>query len=481
MSFNLVRNSRLWFTTNVNANTGLLNTGASSTTATNTFELAVLNGFNFSQSTQQTTIQLNEAGNQPVRGQRAFNTALDNVEVTFSTYLKPEGTSTITAEERHLWNALFSADAIDTSGIAVNATNITRSSTTAAQATVACSAINIASLETNGVYAFAGATGSFSTEWGAPFKMLTTISSTSTAMTSFNIEYLTAPSTASGTTSGAQAALSLRKGAFLQMASTAAAPAHAMIHSGPSNKNQLQKFALVFKVDNAVYSVENCVVDQASIDFNLDGIAMVAWTVKGTKLQYLDAATISTDTAAVFGGTGLGSGTAAAKSTNVNYITNKLSTMVLEGNIKGGGTAYTVALTGGNLTISNNVSYVTPDNLGVVNLPITYFTGSRSISGNVTAYLRVGTGNSAQLLKDMITANAAETKFKLQVDVGGISNAIRTEFLMNGCSLQIPTVETADVISTTINFTAQGYNPIVSDNVYDVTQTNDMRIRYFSA
>ena len=146
------------------------------------------------------------------------------------------------------------------------------------------------------------------------------------------------------------------------------------------------------------------------------------------------------------------------------------------------GTSYNIAITGGNLTISNNVSYVVPANLGVVNQAIGYFTGSRSISGNVTAYLKTGTAYSAQLLSDIIAANAAETKFKVQVEVGGANNTVHVDFLMNGAMLQIPTIETGDVMSTTINFTAQGYDALAgtaaANQIYDLSQTNELYIKY---
>jgi hypothetical protein len=144
------------------------------------------------------------------------------------------------------------------------------------------------------------------------------------------------------------------------------------------------------------------------------------------------------------------------------------------------GTTYTVPLTGGNLTIANNVNYVVPANLGVVNAPIGYFTGNRSISGNVTAYLKTGAGYSAQLLTDVI-AQGSETKFRVEIEVGGSSNAIHVDFEMNGCLLQVPTVETGDVMTTTINFTAQGYDPSPANAVYDIGQTNDLGINYYSA
>lgn len=480
MSFNLVRNSRLWFSTNVDAATGVL--GTNSTSSSNTWEILVLDGFSFSQTTQQTTIQISEAGSAPVRGQRAFNTALDPVEVTFSTYIRPKlESSEIIAEERFLWNAIFGDQAID-AGTAIAGGSPT-GVYTAGTGTLVISGTALTSFASlvgtvvtvQGVVATTGANSQ-------AFNTPATVTAATTS--SITLTYLNAPPADTVTLSASTTKLA--KSAWTAHTAAANGTAFAQITTGTSNKNQLQKFALIFKVDNAIYAVDNCAVDQASIDFALDGIATVAWTVRGTKLRYLDAATITDADAAVFGGTGLGAGTAAAPISTPNYITNKLSTMSLKANIGGGGTSYNVALTGGNITIANNINYITPANLGVVNESIGYFTGARAISGNVTAYLRTGTNNSAQLLKDIVTANEAETKFYLKLDVGGSSNPIRVEMVMPGVVLQIPTVETADVISTTINFTAQGHENVLSgtngaDTDYDIAAVNDLRIRYYSA
>ena len=116
MALNLVRNSKVFFTTNVNASTGVIN--PASTTAfsnTNTFEIQVLDGFTFSQNANNETVTLNEAGLTPVRGQRSFNTSLAPVDFSFSTYIRPRlNGSVVTAEESVLWNALFSAENIAT-------------------------------------------------------------------------------------------------------------------------------------------------------------------------------------------------------------------------------------------------------------------------------------------------------------------------------------------------------------------------------
>ena len=117
MAVNLIRNSRVFFTTNVDSNgkvrIGSLKNGAFPMTTSNCWEIQVLEGLTFSQNTTQDTVTLNEAGAAPSRGQRSFNTALQPLDFSFSTYIRPYNTgSTITAEERLLWNAFGSANPI---------------------------------------------------------------------------------------------------------------------------------------------------------------------------------------------------------------------------------------------------------------------------------------------------------------------------------------------------------------------------------
>ncbi len=491
-TFNLVRNSRVFFTTNVDPTTGVIPSSGATISSANTFEIQVMDGFSFTQGTQQSTIQISEAGNTPVRGQRSFNTQLDPVDFSFSTYIRPQaGGGLITAEEVVLWNALLSDESLATTNtLSLTTTALTRASTTTNVAVLTCSAANFtnANLAVGDVASFGGlpATVTNVAQWTGPVKLLTLAPSASAA-TTVTFEYLTAPSAAAGTTCvTAPTSAKISSAAFIQQNTAVASPAYALFHTGASNKNQLQKFGMYFVVDNQMYAVDNCVLDQATIDFGLDGIAMVAWTGKGTALRQLPStAVISSANPAVFSGTGNATGTAAPKVTDSNtakFITNKLSTLSLQAGIQGGGTTYNLALTGGSITIANNVNYVVPANLGVVNVPIGYFTGTRSITGNVTAYLRTGSTNSAGLLNDILvgTSTTTETKFKMQIEVGGSSNSLHVDFKINGAVLQVPTVETADVMSTTINFTAQGYDPLLATNTYDLEQTNDLQITYYT-
>jgi hypothetical protein len=153
--------------------------------------------------------------------------------------------------------------------------------------------------------------------------------------------------------------------------------------------------------------------------------------------------------------------------------------MVVTQGIGGTGTSYTIAITGGSLTIANNITYLTPANLGVVNQPITYFAGTRAISGQVTAYLRTGTNTSASLLQDLLASadTADETKFKVAMQLGGATTANRIELDMPACVLKIPTVNAEQVISTQIEFMPQAY----TGAEYDLEETNELVISYYSA
>ena len=380
MAFNLLRNTRAFFTTNVTD--GVVNNGGF--TASNTFEICVLDGLSFSQNTTSETITINEAGSAPVRGQRAFNTALDPVELTFSTYIRPKLTGgDVLAEEMYLWNALAA-------GRAAN----------------------------NGVDEANGA-------W----------------------------------THGAPSTVSFAR----------------------SNAHQLQTFGMLFFMDDVCFVIDNCAVDQASIDFGLDAIATIAWTLRGTKLRQIEGAAINSSTG-VISGTGLSSTTntgATLKVTDAKYIANKLSTMTIQAGIGGGGQSYDLPITGGNITIANNITYLTPANLGVVNQPITYFTGTRAVSGNVTAYLKTGTNTTTDLLTALISSSTTDVSpaYEIIFSIGGGSNATRVVLEMPAAMLQIPTVSTEQVVSTTINFVAHGS----ASSAYSLDATNELSIAYHDA
>jgi len=485
MAINLSRNTKVYFTTRTHLFNGVPNSPTDSATYTSAdlFEISVQDGYSLGQATQEQTISVNEAGNNAVRGSRSFNTQLDPVDFSFSSYIRPvlSGTNRVEAAERLLWNALFGAAPISTTSLAIT-TQPTRTATTGTAAAVATVVFTgttgaAASLAAGTIVNFQNATGAQGAEWNQPARITAApVFSTNTTCT---IEFMKAPSTAAGLAATAAVAYT---GQWAQ--SDTAGSRYSYVSTMASNQNQLQGFGMIFVIDNVVYAVDNCVMDSATVDFGLDQISMVQWAGKGARIRTLTTPGLAAHLAT----------SATPAPTNANYITNKLSTLTLASNIGGAKTTdsqtYSIAITGGQLTISNNVTYLTPSNLGVVNSAITYFTGARSISGNVTAYLRTGEGaSSSGALYDSLLAgavNTTEPKFYAQLEMGGGSNATRVDFEMPGIKLQIPTVDVQDIVSTTINFMAQPHNPNYTGlagaaGTFDLTKSNELLVKYYSA
>ncbi len=576
MALNLVRNSKVFFTTNVNANTGVIN--SSGFTASNTYEIQVLDGFTFSQNTNQETVTVSEAGTTPVRGQRSFNTSLAPVDFSMSTYLRPAlVSSAVTAEESVLWNALFSSQSIDTSPVALGGTPTATYAYASGVGTLTLGSISISSGQPAvGDYVIiTGLSQGTYDKWLNAAAKVTGRTGTGpyTAMT---LEYVNPyPGTINSITASATTTKIWDGAGWAQNGST-----NAIATVASSNKNQLQKFGMLFLVDQVLYAVDNATLTQVSIDFGIDAIATGQWTGQATTLRKLaDGATFSagtisslteslggatvsaqagsgsaftatvtlttaiassltvgntitaTGTPGVVGSnatvtsitrdntgkltsftiatttantngllatvtaTILNSGNYTQKNVNAAYLTNKISTVTLSvlnaltsadgSTIAPNGTAYTLALTGGSLTISNNVTYITPANLGVVNLPVASFTGTRAISGTMNAYLKtgVGAGDTGQLLADLLAAASITTEpmFTLTMSIGG-TGSNRVELDMPSTVLSIPTVDVQQVVSTSVNFTAQGSKPTGStSSVYDIEKLNDIQVRYYAA
>jgi hypothetical protein len=233
----------------------------------------------------------------------------------------------------------------------------------------------------------------------------------------------------------------------------------------------------------SAYKIEKCVVNEVTMDFDIDGIATLNWSGFGSIISQPPAyAQDAAPTTSVIGSVWLDTNHATAGqiffaktadfaqtiepfvagiSLTTNYIKNKLSSLdVTSSDITGTPNNYVLTLTGGNITISNNITYITPETLGVVNQPIGHVTGTRSVSGNFTCYLDPkGTAvtGSADLFEDSIegTTNVT-TDVDLDFSIGGNidANGPSVNFRMNHCHIEIPQHSIDDVISLETNFHA---------------------------
>lgn len=418
MAVNLIRGARVFFTTALDGNNRIATGTARS--AADTFELQPLDGMSFSQNTTLDTVTLSEAGSTPSRGQRSFATSLEAGDWSLSTYVRPK---------------MFEGGTVEAG---LGAGDFVRPEE-------ACL-------------------------WNAMFGYAGVDLSSATAITA-----------ASGV-------------AYVETSSTGSTSVpSSLVRLTESNRNQLLRFGLIIVFDDTTVFLHNCVIDQASVDFGIDQIGTIAWSGKVAEVEVATTATTATTTGTspsltgAFGG--LLSGAYKPKDATAKYITNRLSTVQLSSTAaKYGQSAvdYTFAITGGNITFANNVTYLTPAVMGTVNKPIDYFVGTRAVSGSLTAYLRTGSTNTAQLLSTLLTqANTYDqNQFAVKLGMGG-SIAVPTSTTMENkvifelptAMLQIPQISTEQVISTSINFTAQG----AATGTYDIEQNNEATITYFSS
>lgn len=211
------------------------------------------------------------------------------------------------------------------------------------------------------------------------------------------------------------------------------------------------------------YKCEGAVVNEAALNFDLEGITTIEWSGMSKKLVEASAPTL---------GTPLAHG---ATSTS-NFIRNRLTQLVLDATDSQGGSiedsAYNLVLTGGNITISNNITFITPSSLGVVNVPLGHVSGTRSVSGSFTCYLSGDTRGSADLMEDLIASSTVvQNEFALTFNVGG-TTAPNLSISCPQAMLEIPSHSVEDVISVEVNFHALPS---------DIANTDEVTITYKGA
>jgi len=391
-------------------------------TAANTFRVGVLDGYSFSQGSESTDVTINEAGSAPNRGSKRFNDALPPAEWSFGTYVRPfkHGAASFRADgtydmvENILWSALAGTGLSDASGSAV--------------------------------------------------------------------------ATSTGTANGA------------------------LVDFVESDVHELMKLNIFFALENTTYRLNDAQINQAEIDFSIDGIAQITWSGNATTIDqvttaYEDPSKYQIEAYDADGASLThSSGSTDTYVENYNfadtvgpsdadYLRNKLSSLYLDADAQGGGNAsgglddrtYDINITGGSITIANNVTYVTPETIGIVDKPIGSFTGARTITGSLTMYLDTKANGSNQLLTDLAAATDLVTNvFDLRLYMG-VAGAVGSdgdamgsddftapgvEFNMPRCHLQVPTIETGDLISTTVEFAAHGSDLLTGD---------EMKVKYLGS
>jgi hypothetical protein len=308
-----------------------------------------------------------------------------------------------------------------------------------------------------------------------------------------------------------------------------------------TNLAALHPFTIYFLIDEStndeplLYKLPGSVVNECSIDFDVEGIATTNWsgfskeiidfsghvvvnsgfpahdadTTSGPDLEvgdiYIDTSNVNgrsfnlIHTSPSTGSLDANDVTQAideATTSTKNFIRNKLSSITVTSPVAArttfpggsGGTAglYSLPLTGGNWTFSNNITFLTPEELGTVNKPLEHVTGTRTVTGSATCYLALDTtyttaankGTSRQFFNNLTsTAAMAEVvnSFEVVMNIGATTaDTARMAITMGTCHFEVPSHNIEDVISLETSFHAlpsdfgtanEISDPIVFDSV----------------
>jgi len=402
-SLNLQRNSEVYMSTVDITASGIDSTDM---TSTNTWRVEVLAGYAASQSAATQDITSLESGLSPDRSTQRFNTAINPTEWSFQTYLRPTG--------------LVSTSAGASNDATGNAQPLA--------------------------------------DW---FLWQALMSNTSYAA-------------GVGTSSSLQSAW--QNGGQFDLATRAAG---VDVSGHTSNFARATEYHMYIKMDNVVYQVKNATVNEASIDAAIDSIATTSWSGFGTDFVELTG-TDRDELISVIGGV-LNGGASVTANSNAEastseaeyhsyasynvasatvtsaFIQNRLSSIEVTHTTQGGAAnTYTFPVTGLGFTYSNALTYLTPEELAALNSPIGQFTGSRTITGNFTAYLRAGVEESAQFLRNIVndTRTSIAQVSTANLRIGGAS-APSVAIYMPAVQFNFPTHTVEDIIGISVEFLAQ--------------------------
>ena len=379
------------------------NTHVYASDGTNFWELPVLDGFSFSQSTATTEVSVSEMADLTGvsrRGRRMFTDAFEPAEWNLQMYARPFTASSLgNHTDEVLWANFVNAGTY-TSGTRIwadpitNLNHITKATNTS---TIDFDDSNVSALGTFTLYFVLGACG-------------------------------TAPASYS---------------------------------AGPGQPQ-------------TIYRISGAVCNTVTMDFDIDGILTLDWSGLGSLLEEIPAMPSNWHSAIIADG--------IPHNTN-NFIRNRLTTLAVTigntdqdsdtttGDADGDGGAstlgdefmanYALTLTGGSITFENNLTYLTPEELCVVNQPLGNVTGNRSVSGSFTCYLNSGTsantattGTSADLFDDLASAvNVVTNSMDLVFSIGGATSP-KLVIDIPTAHLEIPTHQIEDVIGLEVNFHA---------------------------
>jgi hypothetical protein len=404
-ALNLQRNSEVYMSTVDLAAGG----SSANMTPRNTWRVEVLAGYAASQSSATQDITSLESGVTPDRSTQRFNTAINPVEWSFQTYLRPTGVTNTSGAtgvdptgnsqplaDWFLWQSLLS-NATWASG--TGASSATRSAwQTGGKFPLGerTAAANVVAHKSN--YATAN-------EYHVYLKMDNVVYQVKNA--SVNEASIDAAIDGIATTSWSGFGTN-----FIELTGT------------PRNH--------LISVSGGTLNNGSVITGNSSVDASTSASSYHAW----------------------------GRYNVAGVATTAAFIKNRLSSVeVTHTPVGEPQDVYTLAVTGLGFTYSNALTFLTPEEVAALNSPIGQFTGAKTITGNFTAYLRAGDDETAQFLRNIVNdtrtqiAQAATANLK----IGG-STAPFVAIDMPAVQFNFPTHAVEDIIGISVEFLAQEPN-----------------------
>lgn len=213
------------------------------------------------------------------------------------------------------------------------------------------------------------------------------------------------------------------------------------------------------------FKIDSAVVNAMTIDFDIEGIATIQWSGFGATIG--DAG--KTQPAAI------SSARTTGLSESCNVIRNRISTVSVVRTDVSPDDTYNIILTGGSITVENNITYLVPEELGVVNQPCINVTGARSISGNITCYLDndISGSKSGELFADLVAdTTTVRNVFDMAINIGGeTASTPRVTFDIPTAHLEVPEIGVEDLVTLNVAFHGQPSNG-------DADNTDEMTIIY---
>jgi len=475
MALNLRRETRVFIST--------VTTGFD---ATNTFEVPCLADYSFSQGTGSETITLNEAGAFPKRSQRSFNISLEQVEVSLPVYMRPFLSGNHNCVEKILWEGLTGASStLDTNakpGVNYFQADFQNSDVHELLK------LNIYLVMENSVYRIDDAVvNSAEIDFNideismATYSLLgKSIETYPTVETPVNYPDGSLPGT-SYFAVPAGANFIKNKLSTIELAKLSGTTSALWT---VDYNNLLDLTALSNMIDSTAYTCDVTVDGGTPQTISIDP-ANIGGAASATVSEFITEMNNQIDGAIIYEKAGelvieaVKSGAVTSMLVadgGVNTLlalldSNNFTAIGVETVGTGVGKSYDVPITGGNLSIENNITFLTPEELGRINSAIGHFTGTRSVSGSLTCYLNTGANNSEGLFDDLASDVTTVThEFEMNLQMGG-PIAPRVEFIMNHANLTIPSIQSEDVISLNIDFTGLANS---------ITDKDEVIVRYYA-